>query len=103
LVSMETPMSYSEMFGVVEKILLKPVKVQQRPFEEAISVLLTVLTGGVREIYPKTAAGLERMVLFYNHRGLVGNPGVLEMVLGRKATGYEDWLRSVVESARSNA
>ena len=101
LVSMEAPMSYGEMFGAVEKIIGKPVKVQQRSFEEAVSVLLKVLAGDVREMHPKTRAAAERMLLFYNHRGLVGNPGVLEMVLGRKATSYEDWVRGVIESARS--
>ena len=34
---METPMTYGEMFGIVEKVVEKPVKVQQRPFEEAVT------------------------------------------------------------------
>lgn len=103
LVSVETPMSYSEMFGVVGKVVGKPVKVQQRPFEEAVSALLQVLTGGVREVNLKMKAAAERMLLFYNDRGLVGNPAVLEMVLGRKATNFEDWVRNIVEKTRSEA
>jgi hypothetical protein len=80
----------------------KPVKVQQRPFEEAVSVTIKTLSGdGVREVHRKSAVAAERMLLFYNRRGLVGNPAVLEMVLGRKATSCEDWVRSVVESTRS--
>ena len=96
-------MSYEEMLGVVEKVTGKPIKVQQRPFEEAISGMLKVLAGGVREMDAKTAIAAERMVLFYNRRGLVGNPGVLEMVLGRKATSYEEWVRSVVNDGGSKS
>lgn len=101
-VSMATPMSYGEMFDVVSKIMGKPVRVQQRPFDEAVGELQKVLTSnGDRDLLPKTVLAAERMLLFYNRRGLVGNPDVLEMVLGRKATGFEEWVKGVVESARS--
>jgi uncharacterized protein YbjT (DUF2867 family) len=75
-VSVETPMSYEEMLGVVEKVLGKPVKIRQRSIEEGVSALLKVLSGGgVRVLHRKSAAAAERMLLFYNQRGLVGHPG----------------------------
>jgi hypothetical protein len=99
---MATPMSYGEMFDAVSKIMGKPVRVQQRLFDEAVSELQNVLTSdGDRDLLPKTVLAAERMLLFYNRRGLVGNPDVLEMVLGRKATSFEEWVKGVVESARS--
>ena len=101
LVSVQAPMSYAEMLGVVERVVGKPVAVRQRPFYEAVAVLLKVLSGGVRELDPRTAMAAERMLLFYNRRGLVGNPAVLEMVLGRKPTAYEDWVRGVIEDAKN--
>jgi uncharacterized protein YbjT (DUF2867 family) len=65
-VSVETPMSYEETFGVVEKVLGKPVRIQQRSFEEAVSASLKVLSGGgVRVLHRKSAAAAERLLLFY--------------------------------------
>ena len=46
---METPMSYEEMLGVVEEVMEKPVQVQQRPYEEAISGMLKMLAGSMCE------------------------------------------------------
>lgn len=50
-------------------------------------------------MHPKTALAAERVLLFYNRKGLVGNPDVLEMVLGRKATSFEEWVRGVGEGS----
>jgi len=47
-----------------------------------------------------TTDGVERMILYYNRRGIVGNPGVLEMVLGRKVMTTEEWVERRVEEAR---
>ena len=33
-----------------------------------------------------------RLCLFYNHRGLVGNPSVLRWLLGRETTSLEEWV-----------
>ena len=35
--------------------------------------------------------GAERMFLYYNRHGLVGNKNVLEWLIGRKATDFREW------------
>ena len=39
---------------------------------------------------------VERMILMYKHKGLVGGTGVAEWLLGRKAVGWEGVARRVV-------
>jgi hypothetical protein len=41
----------------------------------------------------------ERLVLFYNRRGLNGNPNVLRWLLGREPTTIDQWIEIQLEQA----
>jgi len=40
------------------------------------------------------------MLLYYDNHGLWGNPSVLEMLLGRKATQVEEWAKIQLEAVK---
>ena len=97
-VSMGLPMSYEEMWEVVGKMLGKPVKIQRQSFDDTVSEMRKRLNRNGGKMPPDVLKAAERTLLFYNRKGLVGNSGVLEMVLGRKATSYEDWVKDIIEN-----
>ncbi|KAK5170471.1 uncharacterized protein LTR77_005059 [Saxophila tyrrhenica] len=54
-------------------------------------------TGDLRADLAKDEA--ERLILFYNRRGLLGSPNVLRWVLGREPTTLEEWIESQMKEA----
>jgi uncharacterized protein YbjT (DUF2867 family) len=96
LVSTPTPLSYVEACGIVSKVIGKQVKVQQKGFEDAVETSIKMINGGKEPPKQMKEIGA-RMFLYYNERGLVGNCNVLKWLLGRKTTGYEEWVRMKVE------
>ncbi len=100
MVSM-TPKTYTEMIQIAGKAIGKPMKIEKRPYEAAVNGFLSMMAerGEAKNANPRTRDAVERMLLFYNRRGLVGHPGVLEMVLGRKATSYEEWVGMIIDKA----
>lgn len=84
------PTPYREVVKIVGQGIGRDIKVQQLPFEKAVEGFLKMLGGG-KDVPWGTKDAAERMLLYYNHHGLWGNPGVLEMLLGRKATSVGEW------------
>ena len=97
-VSMESPLSYEEMWAFVGEQLGKPIKVQQQSFDEALEGLAKILFRNEGDMDVDVLKAAERTLLFYNRKGLVGNSNVLGMVLGRKPTSFEDWVKDVTQS-----
>ena len=95
-VSMETPMSQEEMWMVVGTLLGKQIKIHQQSFDDALNGLEAKILAQGREIPPNVLKGFERTLLFYNRKGLLGNTSVLELVLGRKTTSFEKWLKDII-------
>ncbi|KAK8223318.1 hypothetical protein HDK90DRAFT_544943 [Phyllosticta capitalensis] len=91
------PMTNSALVSIASKVLGKEVNIACIPFEEAVDMLCKRLYG-TTQVNARIRDEPERMILFYNKRGLLGNPGVLEWVLGRKATTPEDWMRRQIDS-----
>ena len=74
----------------------KEIKIEQRGFEEGVSSLMGMMgIDGEKEEEKKIA--VERMLLAYNHKGLVGGTGVAEWLLGREGMGWEGVAREVVK------
>ena len=97
-VSMESPLSYEEMWAIVGKQLGKPITVKQESLDEAIGGLGERLFREGRDMDLDVLKAAERTLLFYNRKGLLGNSNVLEMVLGRKPTGFEEWVKNIIKS-----
>jgi uncharacterized protein YbjT (DUF2867 family) len=111
------PISDQSVADAIAKRLGKTIKVRTPTFENAVAHTLAYLFGAddkvkASELYAghdqktgNAASGGElrrditrdeaaRLCLFYNHRGLVGNPSVLRWLLGREPTSLEEWVES---------
>ena len=55
-----------------------------------------VYSSVLQSIFRKMMNHDQRTLLFYNRKGLIGNPSALEMVLGRKTTSFEKWVKDII-------
>lgn len=94
LVSTPTPISYAEFVKRAVSQADKEIEVGYKGFEESISFYLNMLFGGEDKVGPEVKDSLERMLLYYNDRGLLGSPNHLEWLIGRKGETVEEWARS---------
>ncbi len=90
------PMSYARGCEIVGTVLGRTVVPRQKPFEEAVKGFMAVALKDDFGAYERDA--VERMLLYYNRRGLSGNPNVLEWIIGGKATSFEDFTKARVKS-----
>jgi uncharacterized protein YbjT (DUF2867 family) len=102
LVSTSAPLSYTKAGEIISEEIGKQVKYDWRSVEDGIETMIGAVTSG----RPESASwiskqGLGRMLLHYNDRGLIGNSNMLEMLLGRKPTGYREWVKLEVEEAQA--
>ena len=99
LCSTET-MTYTEFASRVGKSLPNPVsyKIDVLDYATAIDIL-SVVNFGTKDVDQRCRDAAERMLLFYDTRGLPGNANVLEWLLGRKPTSIADAVRLQLEEA----
>ena len=90
------PHSYEEVVSIAGEEMGKQIQIQKLPYEEAIGVRLRLLLG-IENGDPKVQEILERLVLYYERRGLMGNPNQLEWLLGKKPTTYAEWVRETLQ------
>lgn len=93
---------YTEVVRIVGEAMGKEIRIETRPVEEASKVLLAILFGTAENVHPQTRDAAYRLILYYNHHGLVGNPNVLEWLIGRKPTTHEEWARMQIEKVRKS-
>jgi uncharacterized protein YbjT (DUF2867 family) len=84
-----TPMSHSDVAGVISRVLKSDVKVEK---EESRDWRLRARRGGVTEY---AIENLVRMFEYYDRWGLVGNPNVLTWLLRREPTSMEAFVHQV--------
>jgi len=65
------------------------------------SQLRKMMNKGTEEVDLRTRDAAQRMLLFYNYRGLIGNPNVLNWLIGRKPLSYADWVDMRVKEEES--
>lgn len=102
------PISETEIVGIISRRIGRKVEVKVPAFEDGVQRLSQVLFGSSIQ---DTNLGLaptgdlrgdlvqdtvERLILYYNRRGLQGNPNVLRWLLGREPTTVEEWVNSFV-------
>ena len=61
----------------------RSIDIEQVPFEKMVDMYGKFLFGERNDVDQRFQDALERLLLYYNKRGIVGNPGVLEWLLGR--------------------
>jgi len=85
------PVSYNEVCRTIGEHIKKEVEIKKVPYDEAVNAFLEKRFGEDANDYNRDAA--ERMLLYYNRRGIVGNPNVLGWLLGRKPLGIAEWVQ----------
>jgi hypothetical protein len=84
-------MTYREICGVAGEVTGKKVKVVKRDLEGAAEGLLGLFANNKGEVDNETRDGAERLLLYYNRRGLVGNRNVLAWLIAREPKTWREW------------
>ena len=93
------PVSYEDIVVEAGVAIGKQVKVEKLPFEIAVETFTKRITGSDNPD-PRSTDAAERMLLYYNRRGLLGSPTLMEWLLERKATTPAQWMKSTMEKTR---
>jgi hypothetical protein len=94
-------LTYREISGIAGEIIGKKVRVEKRKSEEATEALLGILFAGSEgEIDNRTRDGAERLILYYNRRGLLGNKNILTWLIGRVPMSWREWAEGKTEVER---
>jgi len=94
-------LTYREISGIAGEIIGKKVRVEKRESEEATEALLGMLfAGNEGEIDNRTRDGAERLILYYNRRGLVGNKNILTWLIGREPMSWREWAEGKTDVER---
>ncbi|KAI0154892.1 putative nucleoside-diphosphate-sugar epimerase [Xylariaceae sp. FL1272] len=113
------PISEGEVLKIIEKQIGKKIKTTTPTMEEGTQALLNFLYLGHskddftlikgKEGVISTAEGdprpdivrdeAQRLLMFYQHRGLTGSPNVMRWLLGREPTSVEDYVKREIEKA----
>ncbi|KAK4546906.1 hypothetical protein LTR36_001638 [Oleoguttula mirabilis] len=109
------PISDAEMCKEIGKQIGKEIEVRAPTFETGVNKLLNYMYGGkADQIYAGASSDFnlaaegdirgdivrdeaERLILFYNRRGLRGSPNVLRWLLGREPMTIADWVANQLE------
>ncbi|MCJ1384059.1 hypothetical protein MMC17_007175 [Xylographa soralifera] len=94
------PVTYNEVMRVVGQKIGKEMVVEQVGLQEAVDGFMKMIFEDSEKVDPYTRDSAERMLLYYNRRGLVGSPNVLEWLLGRKPTSVAEWVEEQVGKSR---
>ncbi|KAF5003998.1 hypothetical protein FDECE_9498 [Fusarium decemcellulare] len=94
------PIAYKDLVQPTEKALGKRIKIVKLPYLETVEKLVKASFGDNYNAGNLDVA--ERLVLWYERYGLNGSPNVLEWLLGRKPTTYEEWLEQRVTAAKDD-
>jgi uncharacterized protein YbjT (DUF2867 family) len=101
LTSTHVPITFAEAVNTISEKIGKEIKIEKMEYKDAVEALLKRLYGSNEGVDQRSRDAAQRMILFYDNRGLVGNSNVLEWVLGREATQFGEWVESKVEEGRT--
>lgn len=96
------PISYTEFVKTVSKEIGKEIRIEQCSFEDRVARFFK-LVGLGEDPHPRSRDAGERMLLYYNTRGLIGNPNILRFLLGREPTSHVEWARLQVQAAKESS
>ena len=103
MVSTDVPIGYKDVCDIASRVIGKEMRVEVMPFQETMRGEGTAegLLGLERGEHERDA--VQRMLLYYDHRGLVGSRNVMGWVLGREPLGWEAWCEGVVREVRGGS
>ncbi|KAJ4420579.1 hypothetical protein N0V82_004247 [Gnomoniopsis sp. IMI 355080] len=91
--------SHKGVMQIVSESIGKKITLKTLGIEEGSKALLAMLCGDAENAPLQTRDAAYRLLLYYNHHGLKGNPNVLEWLIGRKPTTHQEWVRDQVQKA----
>ncbi|KIW90510.1 uncharacterized protein Z519_09157 [Cladophialophora bantiana CBS 173.52] len=97
------PMKYTQYVQSIGDVLGKTFEIKRVPYEQAVQKYCELLFGPDQVLDQSQRDAPERLLLYYNSRGIVGNPGVLEWLLGRPATSPAQLASMMVEKGKSTS
>jgi uncharacterized protein YbjT (DUF2867 family) len=100
LVSTHKPLTFADAMGVIGDKIGREVEIERLEYKQAVDGLLVRLFGTSEGVDQRKRDVAQRMILFYDNRGLVGNSNVLEWVLGRRATQFDEWVEKKLEEEK---
>ena len=86
------PITFQEVIDEIGRQAGNEIKVEKKTLGDATSMLCTRLFGDAEKASDEAKDRAMRMILYYDRRGLCANPGIMEWLLGRKATGYKEFI-----------
>lgn len=89
------PMPYEEFIRRVGVRLGVTFDVRVLSYEKGVDANCSAQFGK-KDVDQATRDGSERLVLFYNKRGLLGNPNICSWILERETTGIEDMVDNLL-------
>jgi uncharacterized protein YbjT (DUF2867 family) len=95
------PMKYSDFLDILGKEIGKQIRIEQKPFEEAVDGLIKRFFQG-KEVVPQTVDIVERLLLYYTRRGILGNTFTTKCLLEREPTSCEEWAQLHVKAFKKN-
>ena len=93
------PMKYTEYVKSIGDEIGKSIEIKQVSYEQIVDNFCQMVFGSDRAGEHALRDGPERLLLYYNKRGLVGNPRVLEWLLGRPGTTPAQLARILIDAA----
>lgn len=99
IVSTQT-VRYGEVLEEIGRQIGREIEMKKVPYEEACDMFLKRAYGD--KVHPATRAAAERMILFYQTCGLVGNTNVTQWLLGHETMGYKAWIQSQLKAASAS-
>ena len=101
MVSTSSPMGYREVCEIASRVTGKEIQLETMPFQKTLEGNVESMLGSPPGEYARD--GIQRMLLYYNYRGLVGSTNVMTWVLRREPTSWEDWVRKEMEECREKS
>lgn len=75
------PVEYSDYIHSIAEVMGKKIEIKQVPYEDSVEIVSARLLG--MDNPPQMLRdGPERLLLYYNRRGLYGNPRIMEWLIG---------------------
>lgn len=96
------PIKYTDYIRSVGDEMGKSIQIETMPFEQVVQLYCNMLFGPDGAKDQNFRDGPERLLLYYNVRGLSGNPAVLEWLLGRPATTPAQLARQMLNASCQN-
>ena len=87
------PLSHRDRCEALSKMIGKEVKVEMMPIDQTIGGKETEKLFRLPP-HPATRDDAQRLILYYNHRGIYGSPNVMKWVLGREPMSWEEWVKA---------